>query len=64
MTDKDQLQRTDVQRGYQPQPVGQEGLGYQPVAGGPVNPADLKPPKGGTAIEPPQQSSQQPRDQD
>jgi hypothetical protein len=28
-------------------------LGYQPRAQGPVNLADLKPPRGGSAIEPP-----------
>ena len=52
MTEPNHPQRTNVEKGFQPQPDKVEG-GYQPRAEAPVDPASLKPPQGGTAIEPP-----------
>lgn len=50
-------QPVKVQEGYQPrtkgyQPTGQRG--YQPQSSRPIDPMKLTPPKGGSAVQPPQ----------
>ncbi len=50
MTNRDERGHIQIQKGYQPNADLKE-LGYQPQAAQPVNPADLKPPRGDTAIE-------------
>jgi len=52
MTHKNKSGRTNVQKGYQPRSDNVEG-GYQPRAETPVDPTNLKPPRGDTAAEPP-----------
>ena len=52
MTNRDEQGRVQIQKGYQPN-ADQNQRGYQPQTAQPVNPADLKPPQGDTAIEPP-----------
>ena len=52
MTNESKSQTSTATKGYQPKPETVEG-GYRPAASGAVNPTDLKPPSGGTAIEPP-----------
>ena len=42
-----------IQEGYQAKVMTKEGKGYQPQAGGTLDPRTLKPPKGDTAIQPP-----------
>ncbi len=56
MTNEKQAKTKQVQ-GYQPRPGDVDKYGYRPREVGPVNLADLKPPSGGTAIEPPQQAA-------
>ncbi len=52
-----------VEGGYQPQARSQQDQdqrGYQPQASKPVNIQNLKPPKGGSAIQPPKTDSSKP----
>ena len=51
---KSDQQRLD--RGYQPVDGGADELGYQPQLQGSQQTGDSKPPKGGSAIEPPASS--------
>lgn len=57
MTDENNARRTNKRKGYQPRPDNVEG-GYQPRAEGPVDPANLKPPRGDTAAEPPKKPAE------
>lgn len=50
MTDDQARERVVIRKGHQPK--GERG--YQPKAEGKLNPEELKPPKGDTAIQPPQ----------
>lgn len=55
MSRETRSERPGGQKGYQPRPdFAEEQRGYQPQASGTVDPAQVKPPRGDTAIVPPQ----------
>ena len=47
-----------TERGYQPRPGTMVDKGYQPQAATPVDPQNIKPPTGGSAIQPPKTPSE------
>jgi len=55
MTSEKSAKSANVEKGYQPRPADVDKYGYRPRNVGPANLSDLKPPSGGTAIDPPQQ---------
>lgn len=51
MTSKNRSTDTDTVRGCPPIPVGPHEKTYQPTSAQPLDPASLKPPRGGSAIQ-------------